>query len=103
MKKEDHIMKYYYPAIFHKAEPDEEGFWIEFPDIDGAFTEGDNMDDAYKMAEDCLGLMLSYYKDEGKLIPRPSSPDMIDLKDSDILVPVSIDLVQYEKNLNLDR
>ena len=103
MKKEDHIMKYYYPTIFHKAEPDEEGFWIEFPDIDGAFTEGDNMDDAYKMAEDCLGLVLSYYKDEGKLIPRPSSPDMIDLKDSDILVLVSIDLVQYEKNLNLDR
>lgn len=92
-------MKYYYPAIFHKAEPDEEGFWIEFPDIDGAFTEGDNMDDAYKMAEDCLGLMLSYYKDEGKSIPRPSSPDMIDLKDSDILVLVSIDLVQYEKKL----
>ena len=93
-------MKYYYPAIFHRAESKGSGFWIEFPDLDGAFTEGDNMDEAYKMAEDCLGLTLSYLKDEGKEFPKPSTPDKIDLKNDDILVIVSIDLLQYEKRIN---
>ena len=87
------IMKYYYPAIFHRSESKESGFWIEFPDLDGAFTQGDDIDEAYKMAEDCLGLVLSYYKDEGKKLPKPSTPDKIDLKDDDILVMVSASLL----------
>ena len=92
-------MKYYYPAIFHRSESKESGFWIEFPDLDGAFTQGDDIDEAYKMAEDCLGLVLSYYQDEGKKPPKPSTPDKISLKDDDILVMVSVDLLWYEKKL----
>lgn len=48
--------KIFYPAIFHKAE--EGGFWVTFPDIPEAITEGDNMQEAYEMAVDCLGLAL---------------------------------------------
>ena len=51
------------------------------------------------MAEDCLGLVLSYYKDEGKKLTKPSTPDKINLKDDDILVMVSVDLLWYEKKL----
>ncbi len=92
-------MKYYYPAIFHRSESKESGFWIEFPDLDGAFTQGDDIDEAYKMAKDCLGLTLSYYQDEGKKPPKPSTPDKISLKDDDIIVMVSVDLLWYEKKL----
>ena len=90
-------MKYYYPAIFHRSESKESGFWIEFPDLDGAFTQGDDIDEAYKMAKDCLGLTLSYYQDEGKKPPKPSTPDKISSKDDDIIVMVSVDLLWYEK------
>ena len=29
----------YYPAVFHVSE-DNSGYWIEFPDLPGCFTEG---------------------------------------------------------------
>ena len=39
--------KLYYPAIFHTAE--EGGFWITFLDFPECITEGDDMEDAYRM------------------------------------------------------
>ena len=82
----------YYPAIFHKAESNESGFWIEFPDIDGAFTEGKDMDEAMNMAKDCLDLVLSYYIDEGKQLPKPSSLEDIKAKHPNEIV----ELVEYK-------
>ena len=45
----------FYPAIFH---PEETGYSVEIPDIEGCFTQGDTMDEAVRMAQDALGLML---------------------------------------------
>ena len=56
--------KFFYPAIFHKAE--EGGFWISFPDIPECLTEGDNMQQAYEMAVEALGLALVNRKEEKK-------------------------------------
>lgn len=47
----------FYPALFHKAK--EGGFWISFPDIPECLTEGYNMEEAYNMAIDAIGLCLS--------------------------------------------
>ena len=51
------------------------------------------------MVKDCLGLTLSYYQDEGKKLPKPSTPDKIGLKYDDIIVMVSVELLWYEKKL----
>ena len=51
------MKKLFYPAIFHKAE--EGGFWITFPDLPECITEGDDMEEAYNMAVDALGLTLT--------------------------------------------
>lgn len=48
------MKKLFYPALFHKAE--EGGFWITFPDFPECMTQGENMQDAYEMAWDALGL-----------------------------------------------
>ena len=45
----------FYPAIFH---PEETGYSVEIPDIEGCFTQGDTMDEAVRMAQDAIGLML---------------------------------------------
>ena len=82
----------YYPAVFHKAESNESGFWIEFPDIDGAFTEGNDMDEAMDMAKDCLDLMLSCYIDECIKFPKPSSLEDIKAKHPNEIVK----LVEYK-------
>jgi predicted RNase H-like HicB family nuclease len=47
----------YYPAVFHAAE-DVGGYWIEFPDLPGCFSQGKNEIEAMEMAKDALSLWL---------------------------------------------
>ena len=51
------MYKLFYPAIFHKAE--DGGFWVTFPDIPECMTQGDDMQQAYEMAVEALGLALT--------------------------------------------
>jgi antitoxin HicB len=44
-----------FPAIFHK---DDEQYWVEFPDIPGCFSQGETIEEAYKMAKAALALAL---------------------------------------------
>lgn len=55
----------FYPAIFH---PETTGYSVSVPDIEGCFTQGENMEDAISMAKEAINLMI---KDE-KVLPRPS-------------------------------
>ena len=49
-------MKKTYVAIFEEAE--EGGYCVEFPDILGGFTCGDDFEDAKEMAKDLLRICL---------------------------------------------
>ena len=51
-------MKISYPAIFKNDEEDPNFINVCFPDIFGAYTFGDGIDDAIYMAKDLLKLML---------------------------------------------
>ena len=69
--------KLFYPAVFHKAE--EGGFWISFPDFPECLTEGDEMQEAYEMAVEALGLVLTgraEEKEEKTQIQRPEDPKL---------------------------
>ena len=48
-------MKVIYPAIFHSEEG---GFWVEFPDLPGCFTQGDTEAEAYVNAVEAMELFL---------------------------------------------
>lgn len=54
-------MKYVYPAVFYQAI--EGGYYINFPDVEGAATQADTLYDALDMAEDALAGMLICWKD----------------------------------------
>lgn len=84
----------FYPAIFHKAE--EGGFWVSFPDIPECLTQGDNMQQAYEMAVDALGLSLVTMKECNEDIPKASDPDEIDTEDG-FLVVIEFDMADYRK------
>lgn len=87
--------KLFYPAIF---EPDEDGsFTVEFPDVPGCLTEGKDMENAYQMAFDCLGVVLSYMEDNGEAIPAASSPQNIKLEKDQFVVVIEFDMLQYKK------
>ena len=71
----------FYPAIFH---PEETGYSVEIPDIEGCFTQGDTMDEAVRMAQDAIGLML----EDCKVCPEPSVPSALHVDPEDFVVMV---------------
>lgn len=90
--------KYFYPAIFHKAE--EGGFWISFPDFPECLTEGDDLSQAYNMASDALGLCISDMIKEERKLPEPSYPDQTDLPENAYIVVIQFDLDEYQRKYN---
>lgn len=90
--------KLFYPALFHKAE--EGGFWISFPDLPECLTQGDNMEQAYEMAVEALGLTLTYREENKEEIPTPTSIDKVKVEKDSFLVIVEFDMVAYKKRNN---
>lgn len=66
--------RFFYPAIFHKAE--EGGFGVSFPDIPECLTQGDNIQQAYEMAMDALGFLWQPWKNFRKRLSRKISRQM---------------------------
>ena len=88
--------KMFYPAIFHR---EGEGFWVSFPDFPECFTEGDDMESAYEMAVDALGLAITSRKAENMEMPKASQPDEV-VADDGILMIVEFDMLAYCKKHN---
>ena len=63
-------MRYAYPCIL-TPEP-EGGLFVQFPDVRGALTNGQDRNEALEMAEDALVVALTGYVIEGWEIPVPS-------------------------------
>lgn len=84
----------FYPAVFHTAE--EGGFWVTFPDIPECMTQGDNMQEAYEMAVDALGLSLTSREAEREEIPKASSLDEVDAEDGTLVI-VEFEMAEYRR------
>lgn len=72
-------MLFAYPACFYKEH--EGGYSVIFPDLNHLATCGNTLEDALKMSVDCLAGYLFDMKQSGEPIPKPSSPDKINLDD----------------------
>ena len=92
------MKRLFYPALFHQAE--EGGFWVSFPDFPECLTEGDNMEDAYEMAFDALGLTISDKLQNNELLPVPSSFENIAVNPGSFLVVVEFDKLAYNRKHN---
>lgn len=90
--------KLFYPAVFHKAE--EGGFWVSFPDIPECLTEGDDMELAYEMAFDALGLAISDKLQNNEPLPTPSSFEDISVDADSFLAIIEFDKLAYNKKHN---
>jgi len=90
--------KYFYPAVFHKAE--EGGFWVSFPDFPECLTQGDDMSQAYEMAWDALGLCISDIQKEGRTLPEPSSFDQNIIDSDSYVVAIQFDMDEYRRKYN---
>lgn len=84
---------YIYPAIFHRAE--EGGYWIEFPDLPGANTQGDKLEEALYMAKDCLAVFMSLLEESDEVIPEATIPYVNELEEGDFVQLIEVYMPPY--------
>lgn len=80
----------FYPAVFH---PEDVGFSVRVPDIDGCFSEGDTLEEATEMTFDAIGLCL----EDCDELPAASVPSRIPVEEGEFLVLVPFDRLAYLK------
>jgi predicted RNase H-like HicB family nuclease len=90
--------RYVFPAIFEPE--DKGGYSIFFPDIEGCYSQGEDLADAVFMAEDALALMLTSMEDEGKSIPEPTPLDKVEHTPKQIVTLIYADTIRYRKLYN---
>lgn len=86
-----------YPAIFSKYNDDHEYYVVEFIDLVGCITEGKNLQEAFYMAQDAMGL----YLDDLVKFPTPTVDfSKIKLESNQFISYVNIDIDEYRKKYN---
>lgn len=88
------MKKYIYPAVFT---PEEKGYSVSFPDLESCYTQGDDLQDAYEMAEDVLALVLYRLEESGAFIPKPSDISSLSVPGGSFVSLVSADTLEYRK------
>ena len=86
-----------FPAVFQK---DGGAYMVTFPDLDGCFSSGDNIAEAFLNARDALAL---YIHDNDKL-PLPSKYEDIACDKDEYLMlvaPDETDNIEYFKNVDI--
>ncbi len=83
-------MRYLYPCNIEldqeeKRTTGRKAYNVTFPDVPEAITCGWSWEEALQMAEDCLGLALTFYVDRGQDIPTPG-----DGTDGQVLIRVPL-------------
>lgn len=91
------MSKLLYPAIFH-PEREEGGYSVTVPDLEGCFSEGDTLEEAYDMTKDAIGLCLEELASHGASAPVPTEPVKIQgLQAGDFVALVEFDSVAYSR------
>lgn len=90
------MAKHFYPAIFHKEETGSYSVFV--PDLPGCNTEGENLEIAYEMATDAIGLYLEGMEEAA--YPKSSNPEEIELDKNECIVLVKFSKLAYDKKYN---
>lgn len=88
------MAKYVFPAVFKK---EEKLYYVYFPDLENCFTQGDNLTDAYEMAQDVLELCLYDMEEDEKEIPKATDINELELKPGEFSTLVKADTMTYRK------
>jgi len=86
--------KLFFPSIFHAEDT---GFSVTVPDIDGCFTEGDTIEEAYLNAVEAIGLFFEEINDHKLEIPSISKASNLHCHEGEFLVLIEFDMLAYRK------
>lgn len=89
------MAKYVYPAVFTPESIG--GYSINFPDLPHCYTQGDDMQDGYKMAEDVACSVLVDLENERQEIPAPSDPASLHLEPGEFTALIGADTLAYRQ------
>lgn len=90
-------MKLVYPAIFKPFSDDTGGFVVEFPDLPGCVTEGENLQDAIEMGVDAASGWILDELENGNQIPEPSQYKDIKCTNDEMINFLILDMDAYEE------
>lgn len=79
---------YTYPVVLDFS--DEEFVYIFFPDFDHAMTCVPKEEDYVNAAQEFLALTIKDFEDDGKELPKSSSPEAIELQNKQQIIYVNI-------------
>lgn len=89
-------MNYIYPAVFY---PEDDGrYSVIFPDLNDLATFGDNLSDAFSMAQEACGSYLFSSLRDGEHLPEPTPIDAVQ-KDVDTAFVnlIGVDLDEFAR------
>lgn len=88
-------MKLVYPAIFTPYEDGTGGYLVEFPDLQGCITGGDDMAEALFMAEDAASGWVLTELEEGKEVPKATELRNMKVSGEQFVSLVALDMDAY--------
>lgn len=80
--------RYSYPCII-TLDKEDGIYYVNFPDLEDCFTDGDTLEEALYNAQDVLGLVL-YSKEENGIEISPPKNDFIATKENQALSYISV-------------
>ncbi|MBR1805440.1 MAG: type II toxin-antitoxin system HicB family antitoxin [Selenomonadaceae bacterium] len=92
-------MKYVYPAIFRKDAELDDCYVVEFPDLNGVFTQGYGLFEAIYMAEDVLAFSLMLDEDDGENIPKPTPIDQVKAEPDEYSTDAFVTLIKADTDV----
>lgn len=88
-------MKLVYPAIFTPYEDGSDGYLVEFPDLHGCVTGGDDLAEAIFMAEDAASGWVLTELEEGKKAPEATKVNDVVAQGNAMVNLVALDMDAY--------
>jgi predicted RNase H-like HicB family nuclease len=88
------MAKYIYPAVFKK---EENGYSVNFPDIENCYTSGENLQNAIEMAKDVLCLMLYEMEEGDMLIPIATEINNLSAAENEFVSLIDCDTMEYRR------
>lgn len=90
-------MKYQYPAVFTY---DDDAILVDFPGLDGCYTDGVDEKEAFENAEDVLNLELMSRENHGEPIPAPADIRSLPKPEHGFIGMIAADTVAYRKKVD---
>lgn len=89
---------YSYYAVFKKNPNFENGTGVDvlFPDLPGAYSQGEDRNDAIKNAKECLALHIFGMLQDEEDLPKPSRKSDVVIEEGDVAQLISVDLDDYQ-------